>query len=415
MSTVSEIYQRHADYINPYKVDSLIAIEFDCLFTKAQGCYLYDEFDNAYLDLVAGFGSITLGHYHPDLIQRLNESLLLSRPNINPWGIVPDAANLGERLVRMTKSKLNKVYFASSGSEAMDSALKFSMAHTKRTSFVAVNSGFHGLTVAATSLAGHSFWRNALPLLPLDVDHIDMNDLTALKKCLQQKPVAAIILEVIQGSSGKGAWRSEALKELASLAKAYGALLIVDEVMTGLGRTGDWFGYQTISASFMPDIILTSKGLTGGLIPLSAVLMTDEIYHSMFSDAAGANHGATFSANNLAVSCGLAVLQITEQEKLLENVKVSGNLFNDGLYSLAKSHFPIRNINAIGLCVSFEVIEEDHYQTRATDVCLQLLDKKILTALAPHDTNYIRLTPPLNINADQINYFIRSLKDCFDH
>ncbi|MFZ2315197.1 MAG: aspartate aminotransferase family protein [Gammaproteobacteria bacterium] len=413
MSITSEIFQRYANYINPFKVDSLNSIKFDHLFNKAQGCYLYDEDDNAYLDLVAGFGSNTVGHYHPCLVQELTESLILAKPNINPWGISPEAAMLAERLIIMSRNKLNKVYFASSGSEAIDSALKFSMAHTKRTSFVAVTNGFHGLTVAATSLTSNDFWRDALPSLPLDVDYINFNDLDTLEGCLMQKSVAAIVLEPIQGSSGAGAWDGEILSELAFLAKKHGALLIVDEVMTGLGRTGSWFAYQSICADLIPDIIVTSKGLTGGLIPLSAVLMTDEVYDSMFRDAFGENHAATFSANNLAVTCGLSVLEIVEQEDLLKNAKECGNLLMELLKKLVSESIPIGNINVTGLCISFEIVEEERYQVNAADVCLNLLDKRILTAIAPHEPSYIRLTPPLNINIDQINHFINSLKNCF--
>lgn len=415
MPNVSDVFQQYANYINPFKVDSLKSIAFDRLFNKAQGCYLYDEDDNAYLDLVAGFGANTLGHNHPCLIQKITESFTLAKPNINPWGILPEAAKLAERLVLMSNNKLNKAYFASSGSEAIDSALKFSMAHTKKTSFIAIKNGFHGLSIATTSLTGNAFWQEALPSLPLDVNHIAINDLKALKECLKNKSIAAIVIEPIQGSSGAGPWHAENLKKLAFLAKEYGALLIIDEVMTGLGRTGDWFAYQTIYDGLKPDMVVSSKGLTGGLIPLSVVLMTDEIYHSMFSDAFGENHAATFSGNYLAVSCGLSVLEITEQENLLKNAKKCGELFNTSLHFLSRENLPIGNINVTGLCISFEIIEENEYQARAIDICLSLLDKKILTAIAPHESNYIRLTPPLNINTDQINHFIYSLRNCFNY
>lgn len=407
------IFQRYAEYINPFKVDSLRSIEFDRLFIEAKGCYLFDENGNAYLDLVAGFGSNTLGHCHSQLLNKMTETLMLAKPNINPWGIAPEAAKLAEKLVLCSKNKLNKVYFASSGAEAIDSALKFAMAHTQRISFIAVRNGFHGLTLATTSLSDNVLWHNGLPSFTLDVDYININDLEELTNYLKRKPVAAIILEPIQGSSAAGAWDGEILNELANLAKRYGTLLIIDEVMTGLGRTGDWFAYQTLCPDLNPDIVVTSKGLTGGLIPLSAVLMTDEIYHAMFSDSLGANHAATFSGNHLAMSCGLAVLEITERETLLTNARVCGDLFKEALHQLASRQLPIRNINVTGLCITFTIAEDECYPLSATDICLNLLREGVLTALTPHHPDTIRLTPPLNISATEIQKFIAALTNCF--
>lgn len=413
MSTANEVFQLYANYVNPFKVDSLKSIHFDRLFNKAEGCYVYDSDGSAYLDFVSGFGSNTLGHNHPGLMQKLIESLLAIKPNINPYGITSEAAQLAERLVKISNNKLNKVYFSSTGSEAVESALKFAMAYNKRNKFISIKNGFHGLTLSATALADNAFWHAALPILPMEVDHIQINNVDELNNLLSQKFYSAIILEPIQGSSGSGAWYGDKLQELAYIAKKHGALIILDEVMTGLGRTGDWFAYQTLNSDFEPDIVVTSKGLTGGLIPLSAVLMNDIVYGSMFNESLGQNHAATFSENRLAVICGLSVLKFVEQEKLLDNARNCGNIFKKLFHELEKSHYPVKNINVIGLCISFEIVEEDQYQTTAMDVCLNLLEKKILTALTPHEPNFIRLTPPLNINFDQIKDFFHTLKSCF--
>lgn len=400
-------------YVNPYVVDFLKSIELDIVFNKAEGCYIFDSNNTAYLDFVSGFGAMTLGHNHPELIKKMKNILDFSMPNINPWGIVPDTALLAEKLVGYTKRKMEKVYFASSGSEAVESALKFALACTGRKAFIAINNGFHGLTLTATALAGNCIWKKRLPEFSVEVDHVDINDVNKIEELFLKKSYAGIIIEPVQGSSGMGIWHSEYFKEVARLAKKHKVMLILDEVMTGLGRTGMWFAYQKILPELSPDIIVISKGLTGGLIPISAVLMTNKVYTGMFGGKAmGGGHGATFSGNALGIACALATLNIIENDKLIDNVDVVSHYINKKLLELKSNGFPIGNISIIGLSVGFEVIFMDSkkYLTAASEVCLKLTKNKVFTTLAPHNHHYIRLTPPLNTSLHDVDNFINALE-----
>lgn len=403
-------FNDYSKYVNPYKPKFLYSIGIEDDFIKAKDCYLYNKHGQDYLDLVSGFGANNLGHNNDELIESVKIYLSEEQPIINPWGIPKEISYLSKKLISLTKNKLGKVYFSSTGSEAVESSLKFAMACTKRNKLISVKNGFHGLTMFSTQLTDNALWKDFLPNINLGIDYISINDIDSIKDLLETNDYAAIIIESIQGSSGSGVWTKEALKSLSDLSKNHGALLIIDEVMTGLGRIGHWFAYQSLYPGLVPDMIIVSKGLSGGITPNSAVLMTNSVYKGMFGGSAmGGRHGSTFSGNSFSAFCGLSVIDIIEKNGLLKNAIYSGKLFQKGLLDLKNKGFPIGEISIFGLSISFEIVNDPKNSISAQKACMDLVKNRVLTTIAPHNKEYIRITPPLNIKREDVFKFLEIL------
>jgi acetylornithine/succinyldiaminopimelate/putrescine aminotransferase len=261
--------------------------------------------------------------------------------------------------------------------------------------------------VAATGLAGGGPWRDPFPDLWLDTVHVAPDDLQALDDALDASPAAAFILEVVQATGGGAAWSPEALLQAGEACRCRGTLMILDEVLTGLGRTGRWFAFHTAGDAFQPDMVVVSKALTGGLVPISAVLMTDPVYEATFREGRAKIHGSTFSGSRLATACGLAVLDLIEEEGVLDRVWLSSQALRLGLERLALGGL-IGQVRGSGLALGVEILGEEPAAAAAA-CCLDLMDRGVLTNIAAHAPQFLKLTPPLTISLQEIAHFEQEL------
>src|SRR5579862_572475 len=299
----------HTRHLNEQLVRVLKTIGYDVGFQKGQGQYLFDRQGARYLDLLSGFGVFAIGRNHPWLREALKNVLDADLPNLVQLDVSTLAGVLAERLLKYVPY-LDKVFFANSGAETVEAAIKFARGATGRPGIVHCAHSFHGLSYGALSLTDDINFRSGFePLLP-GCTAIAFNDLAALEQALSSRQIAAFIVEPIQGK-GVNMPTDEFLPGAAALCKKYGTLFIADEIQTGMGRTGRFLAVEHWNVE--PDMVLLSKSLSGGHVPSSAVLMRRQIYEKMFDRMDRAVvHGSTFAKNDLAMAAGIVTLDVIE-------------------------------------------------------------------------------------------------------
>jgi acetylornithine aminotransferase len=349
------------------------------------GAEVWDVEGNRYLDLLGGIATNILGHAHSEIIHAItNQSKTLS--HVSNFYSHPTVVTLAEKLQSLTGQESARVFFANSGAEANEAALKLSRL-TGRRKIVAMSGGFHGRTMGALSMTGQS--AKQAPFRPLlkDVKMVAFNDLKAAKKAVTKK-VAMVIVEPIQGENGVVVPDAGYLRGLREITSATGTLLVVDAVQTGMGRTGTWFGYE--NEGIVPDVITLAKGLGGGL-PLGAMIAIGKAA-SLFEPG---SHGSTFGGNPISCAAALAAINVVENEKLLDRVREL-----ELTLKLELSKNPIvSSVRGNGLLLGIVLKGEI-----AKEFVAKLQSHGIL-ANAPAG-NVIRLAPPLIISSEQISEFI---------
>src|ERR1700742_1375953 len=311
----------HTRHLNEQIVRVLKTIGYDVGFQKGQGQYLFDREGVGYLDLLSGFGVFAIGRNHPALRQALKSVLDSDLPNLVQLDVSTLAGVLAERLLKYVPY-LDKVFFANSGAECVEAAIKFARGATGRPGIVYCAHAFHGLSYGALSLTDDSNFRGGFePLLP-GCTSIPFNDLAALEQALSSRQVAAFIVEPIQGK-GVNMPTDEFLPGAAALCRRYGTLLIADEIQTGVGRTGRFLAVEHWNVE--PDMVLLAKALSGGHVPVGALLTRKSIFDKIFNQMDRAVvHGSTFAKNDLAMAAGIATLDVLTSEKLIENAARQG-------------------------------------------------------------------------------------------
>ncbi len=368
------------------------------LFVRGAGARLYDEQGNAYLDFLAGIAVCNVGHCHPHLVERLCEQAHTLMHTSNFFLTEPQA-RLAQRLCE--RSGMEKAFFCNSGAEACEMSVKiarkFANAVKKTPDYeiLTLEGSFHGRTMGALSATMQAKYQDPFkPLLP-GFRALPRNDISALHNAFSNR-TAAILLEPIQGEGGIYPLSEEYLQEARRLCDRYNALLIVDEVQAGFGRTGRWFAYQ--HAGVQPDIVATAKGLGGGF-PIGACLMRGVATEVL---QAG-EHGTTYGGNPLACAAALAVIEIIEQENLLENAARVGAYLQARLRELQASGAPIREVRGRGLMVGVELT-----QPIARAVFQKALERRlILNAIGE---TILRIVPPLIITESDVDEAIEVLE-----
>src|SRR5215204_6374444 len=312
----------HARHLNEQLVRILKTIGYDVGFQKGQGQYLYDRDGARYLDLLSGFGVFAIGRNHPALRHALKSVLDSELPNLVQLDVSTLAGVLAERLLEFVPF-LDKVFFANSGAECVEAAIKFARGATGRPGIVYCAHAFHGLSYGALSLTDDPNFRAGFdPLLP-GCTAVAFNDLAALEQALSSREVAAFIVEPIQGK-GVNLPTDEFLPGAAALCKKYGTILVADEIQTGMGRTGRFLAVEHWDVE--PDIVLLSKALSGGHVPVGALLTRKSIFDKIFNQMDRAVvHGSTFAKNDLAMAAGIATLEVLGEERLVENAAQMGD------------------------------------------------------------------------------------------
>jgi acetylornithine aminotransferase len=383
----------NATYLDRY-AQSLIGVygRPKTVLTRGQGCYVWDADGNRYLDLLAGIAVNALGHGHPavvDALCRQGASLI----HVSNFFATPPQIELAERLISVAGAPAGSaVFFANSGTEAIEAAIKLSR-RTARTGLVAAEAAFHGRTTGALALTHKQAYREPFePLIP-SVTHVPLNDEAALRAAVNAD-VAAVFLEPLQGEAGVITAEPAYLQLARELTAASGTLLIIDEVQTGVGRTGTWFAFQ--QAGIVPDAITVAKGLGAG-VPIGALVTFGPGVSGLLT---AGQHGTTFGGNPLAASVGLAVLDTIESENLLAHVTCVGNHLRDSVVAL--DHPLIRGVRGAGLLRAIEL---------SADVSAVVTDRALAAGFivnAP-TPDAIRLAPPLVVTKAQIDSFVKAL------
>ena len=316
-----ERFAMHSRNLNEQMVRVLKAIGYDVGFCRGEGQYLYDREGTRYLDLLSGFGVFAIGRNHPALREALKSILDSELPNLVQMDVSTLAGILAERLLAHVPY-LDKALFLNSGSEAVEAAIKFARAATGRPGIVYCEHAFHGLSYGALSLNGDDIFRNGFePLLPGCV-RVPFNDLVGLERALHSQTIAAFIVEPIQGK-GVNVPTNDYLKSAAELCRRHGTLFVADEVQTGIGRTGRFLAVEHWNVE--PDMVLLAKTLSGGHVPVAAILARKKIFDKVFDRMERAvAHGSTFGGNDLAMAAGIATLDVLASERLIEKAARTG-------------------------------------------------------------------------------------------
>ena len=353
--------------------------------TKGKGIVVTDADGKVYLDFLGGIATSILGHAHPAIVRAVTKQVS-TLGHVSNFYAHPNAIVLAEKLVSMTGEKNAKVFFCQSGAEANEAALKLSR-RTGKVRVVAAQGAFHGRTMGALSLTGQPSKRE--PFLPLikGVKHVPYGDIEAMRKAVSKK-TAMVIIEPIMGEAGVIVPPADYLQQLRSLCDDKGALLVIDAVQTGMGRTGDWFGYEY--SGITPDVITLAKGLGGGL-PLGAMIALGKA-SELFQPG---DHGSTFGGNPVTTAAGLAAIEVIESKKLLKKVKQQGAHLIQELALVPG----VKEVRGAGLLLGIEL-----ENLKAADIATAMRDAGVLVNAANATT--IRLAPALIVSDAQINKFI---------
>jgi acetylornithine/succinyldiaminopimelate/putrescine aminotransferase len=418
-------YELYGRYINAQMPRVLHAIGFDQVYQRAEGAYLYDGEGNAYADFLAGFGVFAAGRNHPVIRKALHDALDAGLAEWTQFDCQPLPGLLAERLLAKAPG-LDRVFFCNSGTEAVESALKFARYATGRGRILYCDHGFHGLTAGSLSVNGSAEFRAGFgPLLP--GTPIPLGDLDALERELRAGDVAALIVEPVQGKNVHMP-PPGFLAAATRLLHGHGALLICDEVQSGLGRTGKFFAYQYEDAD--PDIVTVAKALSGGFVPVGATLARGWIVEKVFSSMDRVVvHSTTFKGGTLAMAAGLAALAVLDDEGLAENAARVGEQLRTGLQELAERYEVLADVRGRGLMIGLEFGKPSSLKARASWNVLQkarvglfaqmvvvaLFQRhRILTQVAADHTEVIKLIPPLIIGEAEVKLFLGAFADVMD-
>ena len=356
---------------------------------KGKGLVVTDADGKQYLDFLGGIATNILGHAHPAIVKAVTKQVS-TLSHVSNFYVHPHAVELAEKLAAMTGDKSAKVFFCQSGAEANEAALKLSR-RTGKVRIVAAQGAFHGRTMGALSLTGQPAKRE--PFLPLikGVKHVPFGDIEAMRKAVTKK-TAMVIIEPIMGEAGVIVPPADYLRELRALCDAKGALLVIDAVQTGMGRTGDWFGYEY--SGITPDVITLAKGLGGGL-PLGAMIALGKAA-DLFQPG---DHGSTFGGNPVTTAAGLAAIKFIETQKILKKVEKQGVYLMQELAVIPG----VAEVRGAGLLLGIELETK-----KASDVALALQNEGVLVNAANPTT--IRLAPALIVTDAQLKKFVSIFK-----
>lgn len=405
--------------VNTQLVRVLRTIGFDKSYVRAEGAYLYDKDGHRYLDFLAGYGVFNIGRNHPRMKAALHTALDADLASMVQMDAPLLAGVLAEKLTKKAHDGINMVFFTNSGTEANEGALKFAKCATGRPRVIYLDHAFHGLTNGSLSCMGNDEFREGFAPLIQECVPIDFGDIVALETELKKGDVAAFLFEPIQGK-GVHVPPIGFLEKAEQLCKKYGTLTIADEVQTGLGRTGKWFAYEHFGLK--PDIITCAKALSGGYIPVGAILYNDKIYNKVFSSMERCVvHSNTFGRNSLAMVAGITSLDILEDEGLIANSEKQGTAIRNGIKAMMDKYELLGKVRGKGLMIGIQFKRPDSTKLKiGWDMVHKLnkslfgqmivvplfADHRILTQVAGHGITTVKLLPPLMISDADVKYFL---------
>lgn len=418
-------YELHSAHVNPANVRTLKTIGFDRCYVRAEGPYLWDVQGTKYLDMLSGYGVFGLGRNHPEVRRVLTEFLTLEYPSLVKMEAPLLCGLLAEELKKRMPNQLDMVFFTNSGAEGIETAMKYARCATRRPAIVHCEKAFHGLTYGSLSLNGDESFREGFAPFMSDCRKIPFNDLPALDTELRKGDVAAFVVEPIQGK-GVNIPSPGYLREAASLCRKHGALFVDDEVQAGMGRTGRFLASEH-DGDVDPDIVVLAKTLSGGFVPCGAVLCKKWIHEKVFSSMnRSVVHSSTFSQGSFAMAAGLAALDVLDREQLIQRAEKMGNLLLDGLRAMVPRFEFLKEIRGRGLMVGIEFGSPQSLGLKAAWALMHKMDKSlfpqaaiiplmdkhhIITQVAGHHIDVIKLIPPLVLSEDDVKWFLTAFED----
>ena len=361
-------------------------------FERGEGAYLYDTEGKRYLDLVAGIAVNSIGYSHPKWVKAVQEQAgkLVHVSNLYQ---VKEQAIAGEAIASVTPKGMDRTLFVNSGAEANEGALKVAVRYTKKTKVLSALNSFHGRTAAALGATGQTKYQDTFqPLIGNCFDYFDYGSSESIKSKFD-KDVAAVIVEPVQGEGGVRTVPGEFFKTVRDLCTDNGALMIVDEVQTGMGRTGKWFGIENFGVT--PDIMSLAKALGGG-VPVGAVVTTDDIMKVMTPGS----HGTTFGGTPLVCAAVSATIGVMKEENLVQNSAEIGAYLKNGISKIESPE--IKDVRGYGLIIGIEM------ESKAPDFQKFCRDNGVLVNVC--HGNVVRLIPPLIIGKAEADVFLGLLK-----
>ncbi len=417
-----EAYRKH---VNPVLAQIEDMAGLSRRFVRAEGCCLWDDQGNKYLDFISGHGSFNLGHNHPAVAKSVAEEVMGELPQIYGLGPSPHMGELAAKLARLAREPFEIAFFSNSGTEAVEGALKIARAATRRSKIVYCHQAYHGMTLGSLSMIAAGPWRDPFePLLP-DFIAIPFNDLPALETVLKEHDCAGFVVEPVQAEGGVCVPAQDYLDQAGELCRKYGALLILDEVQTGLGRTGSLFAFQGTHA--VPDVFTLAKSLGGGIMPVGAYLTTREIFDAAYgSYEMCAGHHSTFGGNTLSCRVALQAVDLLSSHELLAKVRGNGEYFIRTLGKKLERYPLVRDIRGKGLLIGIEFAQSDHpwlswenlglpeftgQNAIPSLVMKHLLKNRITTQICGHNWNVLKIEPPLIVEQEEIDRFIEAMDE----
>jgi ornithine--oxo-acid transaminase len=430
-ASVAEILERRRGeemslndrYLNPQMGRILRTLGFDKVWAGGEGAHLIDAEGERYLDMFGGYGVFALGRNHPEVIAALEEVMAARTGNLPQLGVTLLSGVLAEQLLARAPASVAAMVPANSGTEAVEAAVKIARAATGRSRVLYAEHAFHGLTLGSLSLNGNAEFRDGFGPLLAGCDPVAFGDLEGLAGELERGEVAAFVVEPVQGK-GVNLPSADYLPRAQELCREAGALFVCDEVQTGIGRTGRFLALE--HWQLQPDLICVAKALSGGLVPIGAVLVSREAFGAVFDGMERAvRHGSTFGGNDLAAAAALATLRVLEREQLVAHAEQMGALLLELTEPLVERYEVVREVRGLGLMWAIELGGPsgatarrlwETVERRQPGLFSQLItvplfhEHRILCQVAGHRMNVIKALPALMIEEAEIRRFAAALE-----
>ena len=410
----------YAESVNPQWVRLLDLLGMNVRYQRCEGCELFAEDGTRYLDFLSGYCVHNTGHNHPYIVEALKQELDRSGPAMLQSHVPELAGELAQRLCVLAGGGLTRAFFCSSGSEGVEAAIKFSRATTKRDGLLFCEGAFHGLTCGALSLMDNPFWSEGFGPLLAGTTAIPFDDLSALEEQLKTRKYAAFFVESVQSEGGIRVPAPGYLRAAQQMCQRYGTLLVLDEVQTGMYRTGRFLAAHHFDVE--PDIVVLAKALSGGLVPVGAVLMKEEIYDAVYSTLQRAIvHTSTFGENGLAMRAGLATLDVLTEENLGDRATQLGNQLRDLLNAALAPYEMFAGTPGLGLLSGIEFRTPSKLALRLSLQAFRAIHpamfgqvlvmrffrhEHILTQMCGNNFMVLKTTPPLVANETTLRTFV---------
>ena len=399
---VEETIEKYEKYLNPavarlFRFMGLASVE-----TKAEGWIITDSDGRKFIDCLGGYGMFCLGHRHPKVVEAV-KGALDSIPMCGEILFNRPMADLAERLAEITPGNLQYSFFVNSGTEAVEGALKIARLATGRKKYIAAKNAFHGKTYGSLTATGRDLFRKPFEPLLQNFTHVEFGNIEALEAAIDTE-TAAFILEPIQGEGGIIVPPDGYLAAVRALCDKYGVLMIADEVQTGIGRTGKWFGVDHEGVT--PDIMALAKALGGGIMPIGSFTATPEVWAGLIESPF--LHTSTFGGNQMACVAGLATLKVIEEEDLLNRGASAGAYLKKGLEEVQKDYpLVIKDVRGRGMMIGIELTKEG-----AGGMLMSLMiDSNILVAYTLNNPKVIRMEPSLTMPIEVIDQVLTAFRN----